>query len=461
MIEIKLNDNQKPFFEKIEQYDIVVDSGTWRSGKSFELCLFMILRMKKYPGIREFLGRLTLKSIMETTFNTFLEILTEKFKLVQGRDFKVKYSPPSITFPNKSKCIFGDIETKSIGKWLSSEYSDIGIDEAQQISRISFEKIKSRQTQTIIEKLSGGRSKNKFIMAMNPPETAESHWTHTVFRNPKTKIKNSAMIYSHIENNRDNIPKDYIEDMRASVDKRTASIYLDGLWIPLLSNVVYPDYDFPSDSEGYKEGGNLKFLKVNPNLNSYISIDFGWTAPMSIGCWQHDPLTDTFYRLYEVVEPYIKPETYCDLLMGKSIYHNGKTYKLPINVHNSTIIVGFEAEQRRQESEGKSNLMLMKDILKKKGVFPKIYVVTPGIHLSIIAVRSHILTSSGQRKIFIDPRYCTRFIQDCKTYHYPTDLEGNITSEEPEKDGISDHTQDEARYLIWYVSPFKNKAFQA
>lgn len=456
---IKLNDNQIPFFDAIAENDIVVDSGTWRSGKSFELCLFFIERMKKYPGIREFLGRKTLKSLKETTFLKFQEVLTDHLGLVEGRDFKVnRSSSPIITFPNGSVCVFGDLDINTIDKWLSAEYSDIGVDEAEEISRLVFEKIKSRQTQTIIEKLSKGKQKNKLLMVMNPPEIAEMHWTHKKFRNPATKIKRSKMIYSTLDGNKDNIPKNYKEDMLDSVDKRTADIYLRGLWVPLLSKVVYSEYSFPKNNNGdYIEGGNLKHLEVDQRLENYISMDFGWVHPMSIGCWQFDPVAETYYRLYEVVESYVKPETYCDLLEGKRIRINDRWYKLPITCHNSIIVPLIEAKQRRQESDGRSNLMRMEQIFSDRMLDFHYHLANIGIHKGILSVRNHILTESGIRKIFIDPRYNKRFIQDASVYHYPVDKEGNVTSEIPEKDDITDHTQDETRGLIGWKTPIKQQ----
>ena len=453
---IKLNDNQIPFFEAVRDYDVVVDSGTWRSGKSFELCIFAIERMKKYSGINEFMGRKTLKSLRETTFLKFQEVLTDHKGLKSGIDFKVVKSPsPKIIFPNKSECIFGDLD--DVDKWLSAEYSDILIDQAEGVRKLAFEKIKSRSTQTIIEKQSKGKQRNKTLLAMNPPEIAEQHWTHGAFRNPETKIKNSIMLYSHIENNKDNIPANYIEEMHDSVDKRTAEIYLDGKWIPMLSKIVYADYSFPKNKSGYIEGGNLEYLEVQSNLENFISMDFGWVHPMSIGCWQFNPHTNNYYRLYEVVESYVKPETYCDLLQGKSCHINGKDYKLPITVYNSTIVPLVEAKQRRQESDGKSNLLIMKEIFKNRNIGLNYHVSNIGIHKGILSVRNHILTKSGERKIKIDPRYNNRFISDAQGYHYPVDKDGNVNSEIPEKDNITDHTNDETRGLIGWKTPIRKQ----
>lgn len=453
---IKLNKNQVEFFRALAKYDCVVDSGTWRSGKSFELTLYAAERMKKYPGIREFMGRKTLKSLRETTFLKFQEVLTEHKGLYAGIDYKVVKSPsPMIKFPNGSICIFGDLD--DVNKWLSAEYSDILIDQAEEIRKLAFEKIKSRQTQTIIEKQSKGKQKNKILLAMNPPEIAEQHWAHNTFRNPETKIKNSIMLYSHIENNKDNIPVDYIEDMQNSVDKRTAEIYLAGHWVPMLSKIVYADYKFPRDKSGYLEGGNLRHLKVKLEYENYIAMDFGWVHPMSIGCWQYNPRTDNYYRLYEVVESYVKPETYCDLLQGKRCHINNKYYQLPITAHNSLLLPLVEAKQRRQEAEGKSNLSLMKQIFQDRGISINYHISNVGILKGILAVRNHILTKNGERKLFVDPRYNKRFISDCQGYHYPVDRDGNVNSEIPEKDNITDHTQDETRGMIGWKSPIRQQ----
>lgn len=452
---MKLNANQKQFFDSIKGYGIAVDSGTWRSGKSFELCLFLILRMRKYPGIRQFIGRKTLKSLKETTFLKFQEVLNDHFYLVENRDFWVKRSSsPEVIFPNGSTCIFGDLDINTIGKWLSAEYSDIAIDEGQEINQLAFEKIKSRQTQTIIQKLSNGTQKNKFLIAMNPPETADQHWSHGRFRDPNTKIKDSVMVYSHIENNRENIPEGYIEDMLDAVDSRTAEIYLKGNWTPLLSMLVYNEYDFPQDKQGnYIEGGNIRFMEVNPGYENYFFMDFGWTHPMSIGCWQYNREEGEFYRLYEFVDSHVKPEKYCEFLMGNEILHNNKRYKSPFSVDNAILVVGIESKQSRQEADGMSNLTLMRAAFSKYGKHPSIRISGPGLQESIISVRRHVCNALGRRKIFIDPRYCQRFIMDVRAYHYPVDAAGNIVSEEPQKDGICDNTQDEARYGIHFIAP--------
>ena len=460
---MRLNANQKEFFDALKRNGIVVDSGTWRSGKSFELCLFLMLRMRKYPGIRQFIGRKTLKSLKETTFLKFQEVLTDHFYLVENRDFWVKRSgSPEIILPNNSSCIFGDLDINTIGKWLSAEYSDIAIDEGQEVSQLAFEKIKSRQTQMIIEKLSKGKQKNKFLIAMNPPETADQHWSHSKFRNTETKIKDAIMVYSQIENNRENIPDNYIEDMLDAVDSRTAEIYLRGNWTPLLSKLVYNEYEFPQDTQGkYIEGGNIRFMEVVPEYENYFFMDFGWTHPMSIGCWQYNREKGEFYRLYEFVESYVKPEKYCQFLMGQEIEHNNKRYKASFSADNATLVIGMESKQSRQEADGMSNLTIMRSEFAKQGRHPNIRVVGPGLQESIISVRRHVCNALGQRKIFIDPRHCQRFIQDVRAYHYPVDSTGNIISEEPKKDGICDNTQDEARYGIHYIAPIRKSIFRS
>jgi len=454
---IEPNDNQTVFFNTIADHDIVVDSGTWRSGKTFELCLFAILRMISYPGIREFIGRKTLKSIKETTFLKFQEVLTEHMGLIENKDFWVnRSSNPTIRLYTGSIAVFGDLDPNTINKWLSAEYSDILIDEGQEVSEICFEKIASRQTQTIIEKMSDGTKRNKIAIAMNPPEIAHLHWAHKKFRDPKTKIKNSAIIYSNIEANRANIPENYIDSMYSTVDKRTADLYLKGYWKPLNTNLVFSDYSFPQDDTGnYIEGGNLKRFEYRPELDNYISMDFGWAHDMVMGFWQYDRIKDEHYRLYEYVNNHTKPHEYCKLLAGLELEKDGKIYSCPINTKNAKIIVGAEAKQSRQEGDGVSNIEHIRTEMAKYGIVPHIEVSAPRILNSISLVRSYILTATGKRKLFIHIDDCRRFIQDASIYHYKTDKEGNITGELPDKDDVTDHTQDETRYYINKVTPLE------
>ena len=446
---IQLNENQENFFNSIKSHKTICDSGTWRSGKSFQLCLFMILRMMKYDGIREFIGRKTLASLKETTFLKFQEILSEHMGMQEGIDFSVTHNPVTIRI-NNSVCVFGDLDINRIGKWLSSEYSDIGIDEAQEIQQLAFEKIKSRQTQ----KITGD---NKFVMVMNPPENSNQHWIHKRFRDPLTSIKNSIILYSKIEANIKNIPAGYIKEMTESVDPRTAEIYLKGLWVPLNTNIVYADYLFPQDENGkYISGGNLTDREWDSSLETYFSMDFGWTHEMTIGVWNYDRENDISYRVFEFVKSHVKPEQYCTLLAGEELDINGKRYKLPCSCIGHKIIVGSEAKQKRQESDGINNKSMIETGLKKHGIAANIHVVSPRMVKSISNVRSHILTTTGKRRILINYKYCNRFINDATVYHYPTDKEGNVIGEIPFDDGISDHTQDDARYYISYIKPTNN-----
>jgi len=527
--EIKLNKNQINDFIAISKKDLVLDTGTVRSGGSYFLCTHCHLSAEKYKGINNFIGRKTLKSLKETTFLKYIEILTNFFHYVEGRDFTVnRSSNPKITYSWGSTVIFGDLDANTINKWLSSEFSNVYIDEIQEVAEYCFDTICTRQTELKIQdenlnnvdyekfgdyylikdkrtkqiKINGeylnkvsdkmykdfGLSNedwvdtndgfifkyddeiedikisiinNKLVGICNPPEEGNLHWLHNKFRNPATKIKNATVVYSDLRNNKKNIPAGYIERMYDILDKRTAERLLEGKWVPQNSKVVYADYDFPQDNNGnYIEGGNLKRFEYNSDFENTISMDFGWSHDMSIGYWQYDRLNDTHYRLYEVVGNHIKPEEYCKLLSGQPIVKNGKTYKPPFNARNAMIVVGAEANQHRQEGSGVSNLELIRSGLSVYNIIPDIRVSNPRILNSVSRVRSYILTASGKRKLFIHLDNCKRFIQDATIYHFKTDKEGNIVGELPDKDDVTDHTQDETRYYIHKKTPLtENKIY--
>jgi len=52
-------------------------------------------------------------------------------------------------------------------------------------------------------------------------------------------------------------------------------------------------------------------------------------------------------------------------------------------------------------------------------------------------------------RLLVHPR-CARLIAAFETYHWPEDKDGNPVGDEPEKDGVSDHSMDAVRY--WFVN---------
>jgi len=523
--DIDLNQNQINDMAALAKYGVVLNSGTVRSGFSFDECLFIHLRLMKYPGIRQFIGRKTLKSLKITTFLKYQEILTNFLHYREGREYVVRRSSsPEIEYQNGSTVIFGDLEINSIEKWKSFEVSDVAIDEIQEVARTCFEIICTRQTQKIIQDsnlcdvdivkkngfylINDNRTKqikaggfyldeislkefrerglqedefvktdegfllntkektkhikistqnNKTFLGCNPPEEAHLHWLHKAFRNPVTKIKNSTIVYGHLKYNKKNIPAGYIKQMYDRLDKRSAERLMEGKWVPQNSHIVFEDYKFPQTDTGeYKVGGNLKRFDFKPEFESTFSMDFGWTHEMVIALWQYDRNNDIHYRYMEFVGNKVKPEDYCKLLAGLPLKYKGKTYQFPISAKSAKIVVGGEANQSRQESSGISNIDHIRKGLEKYNITPVIKVSAPYILNSISRVRSYILTASGKRKLFVHIDNCKRFIQDASIYHFKTDKEGNVIGELPDKDDVTDHTQDETRYYIHYKTPLKS-----
>ena len=58
-------------------------------------------------------------------------------------------------------------------------------------------------------------------------------------------------------------------------------------------------------------------------------------------------------------------------------------------------------------------------------------------------------SETGVPRLLVHPR-CVRLMAAFETYHWPEDKDGNPVGDEPEKDGVSDHLLDAARY--WWVN---------
>ena len=69
-------------------------------------------------------------------------------------------------------------------------------------------------------------------------------------------------------------------------------------WNVPASNMVYDEFD----------EANLYAYNYNPNLQTIVSIDPGWTHEMACLFFQWDKKTDTVYLFDEIVESKLKKE---------------------------------------------------------------------------------------------------------------------------------------------------------
>ena len=155
----------------------VLYGGAAGGGKSAFGCLWLIHNCQKYPGSRWLMGRAKLKTLKETTLNSFFELAG---KLDIGNEFNYNAQSNIIYFDNGSEIILKDLflypsdpNYDSLG---SLEITGAFIDECNQVVYKAWQIVKSR----IRYKLTEFDLMPKMLGTLNPAK----NWTYKEFYQP-------------------------------------------------------------------------------------------------------------------------------------------------------------------------------------------------------------------------------------------------------------------------------------
>ena len=155
----------------------VLYGGAAGGGKSAFGCLWLISMCQNYPGTRWLMGRAKLKTLKETTLNSFFELSA---KLDIGNDFNYNAQSNVIYFNNGSEIILKDLflypsdpNYDSLG---SLEITGAFIDECNQVVYKAWQIVKSR----IRYKLNEYNLIPKMLGTCNPAK----NWTYKEFYQP-------------------------------------------------------------------------------------------------------------------------------------------------------------------------------------------------------------------------------------------------------------------------------------
>lgn len=133
------------FFLKDNSTEEVLYGGAAGGGKSALGCLWLMEMCTRYPGTRWLMGRSKLKTLKETTLNTFFEVA--KQVRLSGQ-FKYKPAENVILWKNGSQILLKDLfhypadpNYDSLG---SLEITGAFIDECNQVGYLAWQMVKSR-----------------------------------------------------------------------------------------------------------------------------------------------------------------------------------------------------------------------------------------------------------------------------------------------------------------------------
>lgn len=244
------------------------------------------------------------------------------------------------------------------------------------------------------------------------------------------------------------ISQDEIDRARCDMDPRVFSQEYEASF-ETFGGRVFSDFDRGK----YVSKKPLKFI---PEAEYALGMDFGWNSPTAVLFINVLPNEDvqvfgelgrretSIPQIGLEIKKFVKPEK-----AGFAV--NGRLERFE---HLPTLIACDPAGNSRSEAVGTSSVQELKNIFGQGVVrYTRNY---PGIiQDGIDQIRKWLRNG----KIFIDSS-CVNLIQAFEMYRYP-DPKGDIQSEQPLKDGISDHWIDALRYFFLNRFPIKQTTWRA
>ncbi len=212
------------YYLKDDSTTEVIYGGAAGGGKSAIGCLWLIENCQQYPGSRWLMGRSKLKTLKETTLNTFFE-LSSKLKL--NGQWNYNEVKGVIKWFNGSEIILkdlflypSDMNFDSLG---SLEITGAFIDECNQLVYKAWQVVKSR----IRYKLKEFDLIPKILGTCNPSK----NWVYKQFYKPKVnnELKKTRKFIQALPKDNPHLPKSYLDSL-LELDKASRQRLYYGNW---------------------------------------------------------------------------------------------------------------------------------------------------------------------------------------------------------------------------------------
>lgn len=177
--------------------------------------------------------------------------------------------------------------------------------------------------------------------------------------------------------------------------------------------------------DDFSEANCIRGYTYNPNLETYVAIDWGWSHEMACIFMQFDPKTDTVYLFDEIIRSKMKIEELHAQILSRP--YRIKEWYCDI------------AGTQEREQTGISNVQWF----KSKGIHFKFR--SAGIQHGISIVRSYIKNAKGMIRFYADEGRCPKSVDNLRNYSYPQ-KNGVVTNENPIKK--DDDAVDAIRYYF-------------
>jgi len=247
--------------------------GGSRSGKTTVLVMAILFRALRYAGSRHLICRYRAKdarsSVLRETLFPWLD------NTVGKSGYRYLAHESMITLFNSSEIWIGGLgDREQADKILGHEYNTIYFNEISQLSYVAVTTAYSR----LAMRVQGCR--NLFLYDCNPGSPL--HWAYKIFVLKRTFLTGEPLEKSELyktmllnpEDNRDNLPDDYIADILDVLPEKQKARFRDGLWVKA-EGVIYDRFDesmivktaelpkqFDRYAAGQDFGLNITFVKI-------------------------------------------------------------------------------------------------------------------------------------------------------------------------------------------------------
>ena len=248
------NPSQRKFHETDARYRLF--SSSFGGGKTFAGCVEVVKLSVMYPGNRILVGRLTTPAWRETTWRRLFEALPRELI----RDYRK--SEKRIVLKNSSE-IMGAAFDKPI-KLGSLELGGYLLDEAVEFP------------QNIVRMLNGrlrwAKVPKRYGMLLSNPADEEHYLYDDYIGKPKP---NHAAVLGSLEDNRDHLPEDYVEELEGwkETDPEYYQRYVLGEWCAFEGR-VFKNYG--------RRTHVLEPDEIPDIVETWVGMDFGFTDPTAI-----------------------------------------------------------------------------------------------------------------------------------------------------------------------------------
>lgn len=275
-----------------DKTNIVLFGGSAGGGKSWLGCLWITTLCLQYKGIRCLIGRTVLTQLKLTTLNTLFDLLNN-MGLKSGEHYIFNGQSNVLTFYNKSEIIFKDLEDKpsdmnkdSLG---SLEITAAFVDEAAQISQLTYSIIKSR----IRYKLTEYNLIPKILMTCNPAQ----NWLKREFYTPyiQETLEDNKVFIPSLPLDNPHLPETYIQMLKELPPIQRKRL-LEGDWNYTEENDSLFDFDSISNSV-YKiipSETEKKYMTVDvARFGDDRSVVMIWVGLVLVECHVYRKLSTT------------------------------------------------------------------------------------------------------------------------------------------------------------------------